>query len=76
MDELPLFPLGSVLFPGMLINLHVFEERYKQMINMCLETRQPFGVVLIKEGKEAYGPATPFRIGRTCSSVSRPPRMS
>lgn len=65
MDELPLFPLGSVLFPGMVINLHIFEERYKQMINLCLETRQPFGVVLIKEGQEAYGPATPYMVGCT-----------
>ena len=65
MLELPLFPLNSVLFPGMLINLHIFEERYKQMISLCLKTRQPFGVVLIAEGKEAYGAAKPHMIGCT-----------
>lgn len=65
MQELPLFPLGTVLFPGMTINLHIFEERYKEMINLCLESRQPFGVVLIKEGREAFGPATPYMIGCT-----------
>jgi Lon protease-like protein len=65
MLELPLFPLNSVLFPGMLINMHIFEERYKQMIGLCLKTRQPFGVVLIAEGKEAYGVAKPHMIGCT-----------
>jgi Lon protease-like protein len=65
MLELPLFPLNSVLFPGMLMNLHIFEERYKQMIGLCLKTRQPFGVVLIAEGKEAFGEAKPHLIGCT-----------
>ncbi len=65
MLELPLFPLNSVLFPGMLINLHIFEDRYKQMIGLCLKTRQPFGVVLIAEGQEAYGEAKPHMIGCT-----------
>jgi Lon protease-like protein len=65
MLELPLFPLNSVLFPGMLINLHIFEDRYKQMIGLCMKTRQPFGVVLIAEGQEAYGVAKPHMIGCT-----------
>lgn len=47
MIELPLFPLNTVLFPGMPLNLHIFEERYKLMINTCIEKRQAFGVVLI-----------------------------
>ena len=75
MVELPLFPLGSVLFPGMLLNLHIFEERYKEMINTCLETREPFGVVLIKEGQEAFGPATPHMIGCT-ARIARMQPMS
>jgi uncharacterized protein len=45
--ELPLFPLNLVLFPGMPLNLHIFEERYKLMINECIDQRKPFGVVLI-----------------------------
>jgi uncharacterized protein len=65
MLELPLFPLNSVLFPGMMINLHIFEERYKEMIGLCLKTRQPFGVVLIAEGMEAYGEAKPHMLGCT-----------
>ncbi|HRF94423.1 MAG TPA: LON peptidase substrate-binding domain-containing protein [Aggregatilineales bacterium] len=47
MMDLPLFPLNTVLFPGMPLNLHIFEDRYKQMMNECIEKRQPFGVVLI-----------------------------
>jgi uncharacterized protein len=53
MFEMPLFPLNTVLFPGMPIQLHIFEERYKNMIQHCLNTNQPFGVVLIRNGKEA-----------------------
>lgn len=52
MIELPLFPLNIVLFPGMPQNLHIFEERYKLMINLCIQKRQPFGLVLIEEGVE------------------------
>ena len=66
MNEIPLFPLNTVLFPGMPINLHIFEPRYKEMIRYCLETQSPFGVVLIREGDEALGPlADPYPIGCT-----------
>ncbi|MBZ0304062.1 MAG: LON peptidase substrate-binding domain-containing protein [Anaerolineae bacterium] len=65
MLELPLFPLNSVLFPGTLIHLHIFEERYKEMISLCLDSKQPFGVVLIAEGTEAFGSAKPHMIGCT-----------
>ncbi len=61
--ELPLFPLNVVLFPGMLLPLHIFEERYKAMIGDCIEREEPFGVVLIKEGPEVGGPAQPFTVG-------------
>ena len=63
--ELPLFPLNLVLFPGMRLPLHIFEERYKTMITNCIDRNTPFGVLLIKEGLEAGGPAEPFRIGTT-----------
>jgi Lon protease-like protein len=67
MLELPLFPLNTVLFPGMPLNLHIFEERYKRMMQACIESSQPFGVVLIKQGLEAHGPlAEPYEIG--CSA--------
>ncbi len=64
--ELPLFPLNTVLFPGMPINLHIFEERYIQMIETCAAAQQPFGVVLIRNGQEAMGPlADPYPVGCT-----------
>ena len=66
MFELPLFPLNIVLFPGMPLSLHIFEDRYKLLIGKCLQERQPFGVVLIKKGIEALGPlAEPHHIGCT-----------
>lgn len=74
MFELPLFPLNTVLFPGMPLHLHIFEERYQQMIGRCLQTHEPFGVVLIEEGVEALGPlAKPHRIGCTARIVQTDP---
>lgn len=67
--SLPLFPLNVVLFPGMALPLHIFEERYKAMIGDCIDQEQPFGVVLVKSGKEAGGPAEPFTIGTTARVV-------
>jgi Lon protease-like protein len=65
-DELlALFPLHTVLFPGMPLPLHVFEERYKLMIGRCLEEERPFGVVLIQSGPEVGGPAVPHLVGTT-----------
>lgn len=61
--ELPIFPLGTVLFPGMPLPLHIFEERYKRMIGRCLEGDRAFGVTLLKSGREVGGPATPHEIG-------------
>ncbi len=65
LTELPLFPLNLVLFPGMRLPLHIFEERYKAMIGDCIDREAPFGVALIKEGPEVGGPAEPFRVGTT-----------
>lgn len=62
--RLSLFPLNSVLFLGMPLRLRIFEERYKEMINACIDQEKPFGVVLIKEGREALGTlAKPYSIG-------------
>jgi Lon protease-like protein len=52
MKEIPVFPLQTVLFPGSTLRLRIFEERYQQMLRFCLETDQPFGVVLIRQGLE------------------------
>jgi len=51
--DVPLFPLRTVLFPKMILPLHIFEPRYHQMINECVRDNQPFGVVLLDEGPEA-----------------------
>jgi Lon protease-like protein len=50
--EIPLFPLRSVLCPGVALPLHIFEERYRLMVNRCIERGEPFGVVLLREGTE------------------------
>ncbi len=50
--EIPLFPLHQVLCPGIVLPLHIFEDRYRAMTRHCLDTGQPFGVVLIRDGRE------------------------
>ena len=50
--EIPLFPLHTVLCPGIVLPLHIFEERYRAMTQRCLDTGEPFGVVLIRDGRE------------------------
>ena len=53
-EKLPLFPLGAVLYPGMLLPLHIFEERYRQLIGDLLGGPDPrrFGVIAIRKGRE------------------------
>lgn len=64
MDSLlPLFPLQTVLFPNMPLRLHVFEERYRELVKLCLDERRPFGVTLIREGTEVGPPAAPNSVG-------------
>lgn len=68
--RLRLFPLNAVLFPGAVLNLHVFEPRYKQMISECIEAGEGFGVVLIREGHEAGDPAVePHEVGSIAEIV-------
>ena len=50
--QIPLFPLHTVLAPGIALPLHVFEERYRALVRHCLDASEPFGVVLIREGSE------------------------
>jgi Lon protease-like protein len=72
--RLRLFPLNSVLFPGAVLNLHIFEPRYKQMINECLEAGEGFGVALIAEGAEAGDPnVLPHDIGSIAEIVDVQP---
>jgi len=70
---LPLFPLGSVLFPGMLLPLHIFEPRYRLLLQRAVQNDQPFGIVLIRSGAEVGGPAEPHRIGTTARVVGTTP---
>jgi Lon protease-like protein len=59
---LPMFPLGSVLFPHMVLPLHVFEPRYRALARDCLRHGQEFGVVLIERGVEVGGGDTRFGV--------------
>jgi len=61
--NLPIFPLNTVLFPGGLLPLRVFEARYMDMTRDCLKRDEPFGVCLIREGTEVGAPAVPEGIG-------------
>lgn len=63
MLEIPLFPLGTVLFPGGPLPLRIFETRYIDLVRRCLRDGSGFGVVLIREGAEAGGPALTFDVG-------------
>ena len=62
-DEIPLFPLGTVLFPGGPLPLRIFEARYIDLVRRCLRDGTGFGVVLIREGVEAGGPALTYDVG-------------
>ena len=63
--DLPLFPLNVVLFPGITLPLHIFEPRYREMIENCLKRKSPFGVLLIDKGDQVGAPAIPHRVGTT-----------
>ncbi|HET7774201.1 MAG TPA: LON peptidase substrate-binding domain-containing protein [Burkholderiaceae bacterium] len=65
-STLPLFPLSTVLFPGGVLPLRVFETRYMDMVRRAMKDKTPFGVVLIRAGKEVGAPAVPESVG--CSA--------
>jgi hypothetical protein len=65
-DNLALFPLNTVLFPGGRLPLRIFEQRYMEMAKACLRDGAPFGVCLIREGSEVLAggaPAVPAAVG-------------
>ncbi len=62
---LPLFPLSLVLFPGMTLPLHIFEERYKRMIGLCLRENYDFGVVLAGAPLAVPGRFITYPVGTT-----------
>lgn len=61
--EIPLFPLGTVLFPDGVLPLKLFEARYLDMAARCMRANAPFGVCLIREGGEVGAPAVPHGVG-------------
>ncbi|MCU0977310.1 MAG: LON peptidase substrate-binding domain-containing protein [Steroidobacteraceae bacterium] len=63
MREIPLFPLNTVLFPGGPLPLRIFETRYVDMVRRCMREGSGFGVVLIRRGAEAGGPAQFAEVG-------------
>ena len=62
-DQAYIFPLNTVLFPGGVLPLKIFEQRYLEMTKVCISEGRPFGVCLIKEGRETGTPAVPQDIG-------------
>ncbi|WP_297622124.1 LON peptidase substrate-binding domain-containing protein [Nocardioides sp.] len=68
-DALPMFPLSTVVFPGMSVPLHVFEDRYRMLVNHLLTVEDPaarvFGTVAIREGYEVgdHGAQSVYRMG-------------
>ena len=62
-EPMPMFPLGTVLFPGALLPLHVFEPRYRELTRDCLAGPGEFGVVLIERGSEVGGGDTRYHAG-------------
>ena len=62
-SDVPLFPLNTVLFPGGVLPLRIFEQRYLEMAKGCLRDGAPFGVCLIREGAEVGAPASHETLG-------------
>ncbi len=72
-DLLPMFPLGSVLFPHVGLPLRVFEPRYRQLVLDCLDGDCCFGVVLIERGSEVGGGDARFGLGTIARIIDAEP---
>lgn len=68
-----MFPLSSVLFPHMVLPLHVFEPRYQVLLEDCLAAQREFGVVLITRGSEVGGGDTRASVGTVARIVDAAP---
>jgi uncharacterized protein len=73
MTVLPMFPLGTVLLPSLVLPLHVFEPRYRQLTQDCLAGDREFGVVLIERGSEIGGGDTRTSVGTVARVVEAVP---
>jgi Lon protease-like protein len=62
-ETVPIFPLQTVLYPGSLLPLRIFEARYMDMAKACLKEKSAFGICLIREGQEVGAPAVPEKVG-------------
>lgn len=71
-DRLPLFPLGGVLFPEMLMPLHIFEPRYRLLVRRSIANERPFGIILGEEGVQSGG-GVPHEIGTSATIVGHSP---
>ncbi|MEA2536637.1 MAG: uncharacterized protein QOF11_871 [Chloroflexota bacterium] len=67
--DLPLFPLHTVLCPGVALPLHIFEPRYRALVARCLDEGGPFGVVLIRNGREVGGGPTSIATVGTMAEI-------
>lgn len=74
-DELPIMPMNSVLFPGAPATLYMHEERYRQMLDEAVANDGVFGVALLRAGREVGGPGIPHEVGtiaRVCEVTTLP----
>lgn len=69
--DLPLFPLGTVLFPGGMLPLRIFELRYLRMVARCHQRGEPFGVVALRQGSEVRRPGQPAPVPHDCGTLAR-----
>jgi len=74
--ELPLFPLHTVLCPGVALPLHIFEPRYRAMVARCLDQGSPFGIVLIRDGREIGGGPTSIATVGTIAEIREAGKFS
>jgi Lon protease-like protein len=65
--RIPLFPLNTVLFPGSVLPLKLFEQRYLDMAATCMKDNTPFGICLIEKGSEVGASAEPHAVGTLAS---------
>ena len=68
-NSIPIFPLETVMFPGSLLPLKIFEQRYLDMTKACVRDNAPIGVCRIREGREVGVPAIPEQVGCTALIV-------
>ena len=74
--DVPLFPLPAVLCPGVALPLHIFEPRYREMVGRCLADGSPFGVILIREGRETGATAPSLASVGTMAEIREASRYS